>query len=77
MKVNWHLLFARMAETAMDKDYFSDTIEYLEWPEEFYTTNKDGDDCLDYDKIWEFVDEKFEEVFGVSRYEVENISLYQ
>jgi hypothetical protein len=77
MKVNWHLLFARMAEIAIEKDYFFDPIEDIEWPEEFYTTDKDGYNYLNYDKIWEYIDKKFEEVFGFSRYEVENISLYQ
>lgn len=73
MKANWHLLFARMVEIAIDKDYFSDVIGCIEWSEEFYTIDEDGDNCLDYDKVWKYVDEKFKEVFGISRHEVENI----
>ena len=76
MKVNWNLLFARMVEMAIDKDYFSDAIECIEWSEEFYTIDEDGEDCLDYDKVWKYVDEKFKEIFGISRHEVENISLH-
>ena len=76
MKVNWHLLFARMAAVAIDKDYFSDSLQDIEWSDEFYTIDEDGDRYLDYDKIWDYVDKQFADTFGVSRYEVDKISIY-
>lgn len=50
---------------------FSDEIE---WPDEFYEKDYDKEIDMeyrdfDYDRIWEYVDEKFKEAFGKPLYE--------
>lgn len=58
----WKLAFADAVNTAIDKDYFSDTLFFDLYPEH-------GDEDEDYEKMWASVDEAFKEVFGYDRHD--------
>lgn len=75
-EVNWKELFIEVLKDAIQSDMksailFSDEIE---WPDEFYEKDYDKEIDMeyrdfDYDRIWEYVNEKFKEVFGKPLYE--------
>ncbi len=58
----WVKAFADAVETAIDKDYFSDILFFYLYPDEPQETEED------YQKIWDNVDEAFEEIFGFPMY---------
>lgn len=75
-KINWKELFIEVLKDAIKSDMmgavlFSDEIE---WSDKFYEKDCDKENNMeyrdfDYDRIWEYVEEKFKEVFGEPLYE--------
>lgn len=57
----WKMAFADLVEIAIDKDYFSDILTF-----DLYE-----DKNISWQKKWEYTNEAFEEVFGISRYREE------
>ena len=66
-KVNWRNLFIEVLKDAIQSDMMSAVLfrDEIEWSDEFYDEDKD----FDYNKVWEYVNEKFTEVFGEPLYE--------
>lgn len=56
----WKQAFANAVEIAIDKDYFTDELEYTLYPDGL-PEDKDGE--VDWDYTWRAVDEAFKEVF--------------
>ena len=55
----WKWAFGQAVNLAIDKDYFSDILEY-----DLFA----NDDEIDYEKAWDAVNEAFEAIFGFKRY---------
>ena len=75
-EVNWRELFIEVLKDAIQSDMMSAILfsDEIEWPDEFYEKDYDKEIDMeyrdfDYDRIWEYVNEKFKEVFGESLYE--------
>ena len=75
-KVNWRNLFIEVLKDAIQSDMMSCILfsDEIEWPDEFYEKDYDKEIDMeyrdfDYDRIWEYVNEKFKEVFGEPLYE--------
>ena len=75
-EVNWKELFIEVLKDAIQSDMMSAILfsDEIEWPDEFYEKDYDKEIDMeyrdfDYDRIWEYVNEKFKEVFGESLYE--------
>ena len=66
-EANWRNLFIEVLKDAIQSDMMSCILfsDEIEWPDEFYDKDKD----FDYNKVWEYVNEKFTEVFGEPLYE--------
>ena len=56
----WKLAFANTVKLAIDKDYFTDELEYTLYPNGL-PKDKDGED--DWDYAWRMVDEALKEIF--------------
>lgn len=56
----WLRAFGMAVDIAIDKDYFSDILEFDLFP----------DGIKDYEKAWAEVDAAFKEIFGFDRYEL-------
>ena len=75
-EVNWKELFIEVLKDAIQSDMMSAILfsNEIEWPDEFYEKDYDKEIDMeyrdfDYDRIWEYVNEKFKEVFGEPLYE--------
>ena len=75
-EVNWKELFIEVLKDAIQSDMMSAILfsDEIEWPDEFYEKDYDKEIDMeyrdfDYDRIWEYVNEKFKEVFGEPLYE--------
>lgn len=75
-EVNWKGLFIEVLKDAIQSDMMSAILfsDEIEWPDEFYEKDYDKEIDMeyrdfDYDRIWEYVNEKFKEVFGEPLYE--------
>lgn len=75
-EVNWRELFIEVLKDAIQSDMMSAVLfsDEIEWPDEFYEKDYDKEIDMeyrdfDYDRIWEYVNEKFKEVFGEPLYE--------
>lgn len=75
-EVNWKELFIEVLKDAIQSDMMSAVLfsDEIEWPDEFYEKDYDKEIDMeyrdfDYDRIWEYVNEKFKEVFGEPLYE--------
>lgn len=60
----WLRAFAVAVKTAIEKDYFSDSLEYDLYPE------VDSSDDQTWEEMWNHVDDAFQDIFGISRDEV-------
>lgn len=56
--------FAVAVKIAIEKDYFSDILEYDLYPE------VDSSDDQTWEEMWNHVDDAFQDIFGISRDEV-------
>lgn len=75
-EVNWKELFIEVLKDAIQSDMMSAVLfsDEIEWPYSFYEKEYDKEvDIeyidLDYQKVWEYVNEKFKEVFGEPLFE--------
>ena len=75
-EVNWKELFIEVLKDAIQSDMMSAILfsDEIEWPDEFYEKDYDKEIDMeyrdfDYDRIWEYVNEKFKEVFGEPLYD--------
>ena len=75
-EVNWKELFIEVLKDAIQSDMMSVILfsDEIEWPDEFYEKDYDKEIDMeyrdfDYDRIWEYVNEKFKEVFGEPLYD--------
>lgn len=75
-EVNWKELFIEVLKDAIQSDMMSAILfsDEIEWPDEFYEKDYDKEIDMeyrdfDYDRIWEYVNEKFKEAFGEPLYE--------
>lgn len=75
-EVNWKELFVEVLKDAIQSDMMSAILfsDEIEWPDEFYEKDYDKEIDMeyrdfDYDRIWEYVNEKFKEVFGEPLYD--------
>ena len=75
-EVNWKELFIEVLKDAVQSDMMSAILfsDEIEWPDEFYEKDYDKEIDMeyrdfDYDRIWEYVNEKFKEVFGEPLYD--------
>ena len=75
-EVNWKELFIEVLKDAIQSDMMSAILfsDEIEWPDEFYEKDYDKEIDMeyrdfDYDRTWEYVNEKFKEVFGEPLYE--------
>lgn len=69
----WKDAFAELVAIAIDKDYFSDILFFDLYPgthEEAHAIDDDDEDaiCDIYNEKWNYVDEAYEAIFGVSRH---------
>ena len=60
----WLRAFAMAVNIAIEKDYFSDILEYNLYPE------VDSSDDQTWEEMWNHVDDAFQDIFGISRDEV-------
>ena len=60
----WLRAFAVAVKIAIEKDYFSDILEYDLYPE------VDSSDDQTWEEMWNHVDDAFQDIFGISRDEV-------
>ena len=60
----WLRAFAVAVNIAIEKDYFSDILEYDLYPE------VDSSDDQAWEEIWNHMDDAFQDIFGISRDEV-------
>ena len=63
-KEKWLRAFAMTVNTAIEKDYFSDILEYDLYP------GIDSSDDQTWEEMWNHVDDAFQDIFGISRDEV-------
>ena len=73
----WKMAFAEAVDIAIDKDYFSDILFFDLYPkthEEATAVSEENEELADeiYNTKWEFVNEAFKEIFGISRNELYN-----
>lgn len=66
-KEKWLRAFAVAVNTAIEKDYFSDILECDLYPE------VDSSDDQTWEEMWNHVDDAFQDIFGISRDECNNI----
>jgi hypothetical protein len=69
----WKEAFAELVNIAISKDYFSDILFFDLYPNTHDEANAiDEDDeeavCDIYNEKWNYVDEAYEAIFGVRRY---------
>lgn len=60
----WLRAFAVAVNIAIEKDYFSDILEYDLYPE------VDSSDDQTWEEMWNHMDDAFQDIFGISRDEV-------
>ena len=60
----WLRAFAVAVNIAIEKDYFSDILEYDLYPE------VDSSDDQAWEEMWNHMDDAFQDIFGISRDEV-------
>ena len=60
----WLRAFAVAVNIAIEKDYFSDILEYDLYPE------VDSSDDQAWEEMWNHMDDAFQDIFGMSRVEV-------
>lgn len=60
----WLRAFSVAVKIAIEKDYFSDILEYDLYPE------VDSSDDQTWEEMWNHVDDAFQDIFGISRDEV-------
>ena len=60
----WLRAFAVAVKIAIEKDYFSDILEYDLYPE------VDSSDDQAWEEMWNHMDDAFQDIFGISRDEV-------
>lgn len=60
----WLRAFAVAVNIAIEKDYFSDILEYDLYPE------VDLSDDQAWEEMWNHMDDAFQDIFGISRDEV-------
>ena len=60
----WLRAFAVAVNIAVEKDYFSDILEYDLYPE------VDSSDDQAWEEMWNHIDDAFQDIFGISRDEV-------
>ena len=75
-KINWKELFIEVLKDAIKSDMMGAVLfgDEIEWSDKFYEKDCDKENNMeyrdfDYDRIWEYVEEKFKEVFGEPLYE--------
>ena len=66
-KEKWLRAFAVAVNTAIEKDYLSDILECDLYPE------VDSSDDQTWEEMWNHVDDAFQDIFGISRDECNNI----
>ena len=69
----WRAAFAELAANAIDHDDFSDILFFDLYPgthEEADAIDEDDEEaiCDIYNEKWDYVDEAYEAIFGVKRY---------
>lgn len=60
----WLRAFAVAVNIAIEKDYFSNILEYDLYPE------VDSSDDQAWEEMWNHMDDAFQDIFGISRDEV-------
>ena len=65
-KEKWLRAFAMAVNIAIEKDYFSDLLEYYLYPE------VDSSDDQVWEEMWNQMDDAFQDIFNISRDECNN-----